>query len=64
MLLARTSARTRSSLRQNASAEGERQKIKTPQKFSGGTYLKGGRIATVSVTGRLLLLDVINMKRT
>jgi hypothetical protein len=35
----------------------------TLQKIPGGTEVEGGRRATVSVTGRLLLLDVKNMKR-
>jgi len=43
-------------------ARSKRQSRHHLQKLPGGTDVKGGRRATVSVTGRLLLLDVANMK--
>jgi hypothetical protein len=43
-------------------ARSKRQSRHHLQKLPGGTEVEGGRRATVSVTGRLLLLDVENMK--
>jgi hypothetical protein len=43
-------------------ARSKRQSRHHLQKLPGGTEVEGGRRATVSVTARLLLRDVANMK--